>query len=199
MLALLVVSGFVVAQAKTQIIFWHAMGGTREELIQRMADDFNLTHPGIEVVVEYKGSYRDTLIAAQAAAIAGTGPHVLHSFEVGTQQNLDMGIYAVAEDLIDQYGIIIPWDDYLEPALNYYNIDGRQASFPWNSSNSILYYNKTMLDAIGETMPREPSFDDILRIGHALMDAGVAEAGITWPMHGVLRAVDGGTRREPRQ
>ncbi len=183
MLALLVVSGFVVAQEKTQITFWHAMSGTRELLIQRMVDDFNLTHPGIEVVVEYKGSYRDTLNAAQAAAVAGNAPHVLHSFEVGTQQNLDMGIYAVAEDLIDKYGIVIPWNDYLAPALNYYKIDGRQASFPWNSSNSILYYNKTMLDAIGETMPREPSFEDILRIGHALMDAGVAEAGITWPMH----------------
>ena len=183
MLALLVVSGLVVAQEKTQITLWHAMSGTRELLIQRMVDDFNLTHPGIEVVVEYKGSYRDTLNAAQAAAIAGDAPHVLHSFEVGTQQNLDMGIFAVAEDLINQYGIVIPWDDYLAPALNYYNIDGRQVSFPWNSSNSILYYNKTMLDAIGETMPREPSFEDILRIGHALMDAGAAEAGITWPMH----------------
>lgn len=183
MLALLVVSGLVVAQEKTQITLWHAMSGTRELLIQRMVDDFNLTHPGIEVVVEYKGSYRDTLNAAQAAAIAGDAPHVLHSFEVGTQQNLDMGIFAVAEDLINQYGIVIPWDDYLAPALNYYKIDGRQVSFPWNSSNSILYYNKTMLDGIGETMPREPSFEDILRIGHALMDAGVAEAGITWPMH----------------
>lgn len=183
LLVLLIASGLALGQEKTQIVFWHAMSGTRELLIQRMVDDFNLTHPGIEVLVEYKGSYRDTLNAAQAAATTGSGPHVLHSFEVGTQQNIDMGIYAIAEDLIDKYGIVIPWEDYLEPALNYYKLSGRQASFPWNSSNSILYYNKTMLDAIGETMPREPSFEDILRIGHALMDAGVAEAGITWPMH----------------
>lgn len=183
MLALFVVSGLALAQEKTQIIFWHAMSGTRELQIQRMVDDFNLTHPGIEVLVEYKGSYRDTLNAAQAAAIAGTGPHVLHSFEVGTQQNLDMGIYAVAEDLINRFGIIIPWDDYLAPALNYYKIDGKQASFPWNSSNSILYYNKTLLDAAGVTMPREPSFEDIVAIGQAVMNAGLCEAGITWPMH----------------
>jgi sn-glycerol 3-phosphate transport system substrate-binding protein len=183
MLALLVVSGLAIAQEKTQIIFWHAMSGTREALIQRMVDDFNLTHPGIEVIAEYKGSYRDTLNAAQAAARAGNAPHVLHSFEVGTQQLLDMGIFAVAEDLIDQYDIIIPWSDYIDPALNYYRVNGRQVSFPWNSSNSILYYNKTLLDKVGETMPREPTFEDILRIGHKLMDAGVAEAGITWPMH----------------
>ncbi|MCK4682261.1 ABC transporter substrate-binding protein [Candidatus Bipolaricaulota bacterium] len=183
MLALLVVSGLVVAQEKTQITLWHAMSGTRELLIQRMVDDFNLTHPGIEVAVEYKGSYRDTLNAAQAAAVAGNAPHVLHSFEVGTQQLLDMGIFALAEDLIDEYGVVIPWDDYLAAALNYYKIDGRQASFPWNSSNSILYYNKTLLDAAGVTMPREPTFEDIIAISNAVISAGVAEAGITWPMH----------------
>jgi sn-glycerol 3-phosphate transport system substrate-binding protein len=183
MLTLLVVSGLVVAQEKTEITLWHAMSGTRELLIQRMVDDFNLTHPGINVVVEYKGSYRDTLNAAQAAAVAGTAPHVLHSFEVGTQQLLDMGIFALAEDLIDEYGVVIPWDDYLAPALNYYNIGGRQASFPWNSSNSILYYNKTLLDAAGVTMPREPTFEDIIAISNAVISAGVAEGGITWPMH----------------
>jgi len=183
MLSLLVVSGLVVAQEKTEIILWHAMSGTRELQIQRMVDDFNLINPSINVTVEYKGSYRDTLTAAQAAAIAGTGPHVLHSFEVGTQQNVDMGIYAIAEDLIDRFGIVIPWDDYLAPALNYYKLDGKQASFPWNSSNSILYYNKTLLDAAGVTMPREPSFEDIVAIGQAVMSAGVAEAGITWPTH----------------
>jgi len=183
MLALLVVSGFALAQEKTQIVFWHAMSGARELLIQRMVDDFNLTNPSIEVLVEYKGSYRDTLNAGQAAAIAGNAPHVLHSFEIGTQQLLDMGIFAVVEDLIDQHGVVIPWEDYIGPALNYYKIDGKQASFPWNSSNSILYYNKTLLDAAGVTMPREPSFEDIIAIGNAIVNAGVAEAAITWPTH----------------
>jgi sn-glycerol 3-phosphate transport system substrate-binding protein len=183
LLALFAFSGLVLAQEKTQVTFWHAMSGTREMLIQRMADNFNLTHPGIEVVVEYKGSYRDTLNAAQAAAVAGNAPSVLHSFEVGTQQLLDMGIFALAQDVIDQYGVVIPWQDYLGPALNYYKVDGKQASFPWNSSNSILYYNKTLLDAAGVTMPREPTFEDIVAISNAVISAGVAEAGITWPMH----------------
>jgi len=183
MLALLVVSGFVVAQEKTQIIFWHAMGGTRVEHIQRMVDNFNLINPGIEVIVEYKGSYQDTLNAVQAAAIGGTVPHVFHTSQIAMQQLLDMGIIVQAEDLIEKYGIIIPWEDYIEPALSLYRVNGRQVAFPWNSSNSILYYNKTMLDAVGETMPREPTFEDILRIGHKVMDAGLAEAGITWPMH----------------
>jgi len=182
-LLLMVLSVFAFGQEKTKVVFWHAMGGDREALIQRMVDNFNLTHPNIEVTAEYKGSYRDTLNAAQAAARAGNAPNVLHSFEVGTQQLLDMGIFAVAEDVIDQYGVVIPWSDYLDPALNYYRVNGKQVSFPWNSSNSILYYNKTLLDKVGETMPREPTFKDIERIGKKLMDANLVDAAITWPMH----------------
>lgn len=182
-LMLLILSVMGVAQEKTEITLWHAMSGTREALIQRMVDDFNLTHPGIQVNVEYKGSYRDTLNAAQAAAVAGNAPHVIHSFEVGTQQLLDMGIFAVAEDLIDEYRLSVPWDDYVSPALNYYRVGGRQNAFPWNSSNSILYFNKTLLDEAGVTMPLKPTFQDILDIGQAVMEAGVADAGITWPMH----------------
>jgi sn-glycerol 3-phosphate transport system substrate-binding protein len=32
-------------------------------------------------------------------------------------------------------------------------------------------------------MPREPTFEDIVAISNAVISAGVAEAGITWPMH----------------
>ena len=61
---------------------------------------------------------------------------MLHSFEIGTQQLIDMGIFAVAEDIIDECGIVVPWEDYIDPALNYYRVGGRLNSFPWNSSNS---------------------------------------------------------------
>lgn len=171
------------AQDKVKITFWHAMGGWRVDFIQRMVDDFNLTHPKIEVTVEYKGSYRDTLNAALAAARAGTAPHVVQVFEVGTQQNIDSGIFAPVQDLTDQFGLVVPWQDYLDPVLNYYRVGGKLYSMPWNSSNPILYYNKTLLDKAGVTMPEKPTFEDILEIGQKIVESGVAEAAITWPLH----------------
>ncbi|HAF71063.1 MAG: Extracellular solute-binding protein family 1 [Acetothermia bacterium 64_32] len=175
--------GWVLAREKTQITFWHAMGGWRVEFIERMVADFNLTHPDIEVTVEYKGSYRDTLNAALAAARAGDAPHIVHSFEVGTQMNLDSGIFVPLEDLIDQYGLIVPWEDYIDPALNYYRVSGRLYCMPWNSSNPILYYNKTLLNAAGVEMPKKPTFEDIISISRAVKEKGLAEYGITWCLH----------------
>ena len=73
----LLVPGLALAQEeapKIEITFWHAMGGWRVPLIERMVEDFNLQYPWIHVTVEYKGSYTDTLNAAIAAARAGAGP-----------------------------------------------------------------------------------------------------------------------------
>ncbi len=182
-LALVFATGLALGQDKIKITFWHAMGGWRVPFIERMVQDFNLTHPWIEVTVEYKGSYTDTLNAALAAARAGAAPHVFHSFEVGTQLLVDSGIIVPLEDLIDKFNLVVPWEDYIDPVLNYYRIGGRLYCMPWNSSNPIVYYNKTMMDTAGVEVPRKPTYSDIYEISKKIVDAGVAEYGITWPVH----------------
>ncbi|MCF7876559.1 ABC transporter substrate-binding protein [Candidatus Bipolaricaulota bacterium] len=167
----------------TNIKFWHAMGGTRVDFIKRMVEDFNLFHPNIEVSVSYKGSYRETLTAAQAAAKTGNAPHVVQSFDIGTRENIDSGLFVPAGNLIDRFGIEVEWDDYIDSALNYYRVGGKLWGFPWNSSNAILYYNKDKFEEAGVTIPEKPTFEDIVEISQELVDSGVVEGGITWPLH----------------
>ncbi len=76
--AAMLFGGSIPASAeKVSISFWHVFGGGRTAFIQRMVDDFNYTHPNIEVQVEYKGSYRDTLNASLLAAKQGSAPHIV--------------------------------------------------------------------------------------------------------------------------
>lgn len=187
MLGLLAFSGIVLAQQKPiEVTFWHAMTGSRVEFVQRMVDDFNATHPGIHVTAEAKGSYNDTLIATQAAARAGNAPMVVQSYEIATQQLADMGIFASLDGLISKYNLTVPWSDYLQAALNYYRIGGKLYAMPWNSSTAILYYNKTLFDKAGVTMPQSPTFEDIVNIGRTIVKSGAAPAAITWPLHSWL-------------
>ena len=167
----------------TNIKFWHAMGGWRVDFIKRMVEDFNLLHPNIEVEVSYKGSYRETLTATITANRAGNPPHVIQSFDIGTKENIDSGIFAPAEELVDKFGIEVPWDDYIDPALNYYKVEDKLYSFPWNSSNPILYANKDKLMEAGVELPKKPTFEDIVEVGQEIVDSGAAEAAITWPLH----------------
>ncbi|MFB6291181.1 MAG: ABC transporter substrate-binding protein [Candidatus Bipolaricaulia bacterium] len=167
----------------TKIKFWHAMGGTRVDFIKRMVKDFNLFHPTINVDVTYKGSYRETLTATQAAAKTGNAPHVIQSFDIGTRENIDSGLFVPAGDLVERFNINVNWDDYIDSALNYYRVQGKLWGFPWNSSNAILYYNKDKFKKAGVTIPEKPTFEDIVEISQKLVDSGVVEGGITWPLH----------------
>lgn len=167
----------------TKIKFWHAMGGTRVDFIERMVEDFNLFHPGINVNVTYKGSYRETLTATQAAARTGNAPQVIQSFDIGTRENIDSGLFVPAGNLVEKFDIDVNWDDYVKSALNYYRVEGKLWGFPWNSSNAILYYNKDKFEEAGVSIPRKPTFEDIIEISQKLVDSGVVEGGITWPLH----------------
>lgn len=159
------------------------MGGWRVDFIKRMVEDFNLLHPNINVEVSYKGSYRETLTATITANRAGNPPAVIQSFDIGTKENIDSGVFAPAEELTERFNIDVPWDDYIDPALNYYKVGGTLHSFPWNSSNPIMYLNKDLLEEAGAEIPEKPTFADIVEEGKKVVDSGAADYAITWLLH----------------
>ena len=175
--------GWGLAQEKTQIAFWHAMGGWRIGVIERMCADFNEIFPQYEVVPEFKGSYRDTLNAAIAAARAGAPPGVVQIFEVGTRMAIDSGIFEPAQEVIEECGLDVDWSQYIPATMSYYTIDGVVYSFPFNSSNPILYYNKDIFEKAGIELPRKPTFKDIYEAAKKIVESGYATYGITWPVH----------------
>ncbi|MGD8251625.1 MAG: ABC transporter substrate-binding protein [Desulfobacterales bacterium] len=182
-LLFLALPALVGAAEKVQIQFWHAMGGARTAFIQRMVEDFNFTHPDIEVKAEYKGSYRDTLNASILAAKQGSAPHVVHIFEVGSQLAIDSGIFMAFEDSLkpDDNAML---DDFVDGVANYYRIDNKFFSIPFNSSNPILYYNKSLFEKAGLDPDAPPtSYGDLMAASKKIMSSGAAPHGITWPLH----------------
>ncbi|HEY88812.1 MAG TPA: ABC transporter substrate-binding protein [Thermoflexia bacterium] len=165
------------------IDFWHAFGGGRKALIERMVADYNYTHPGIYVRVENKGSYRDTMNAAILAAQQDSAPHVVQIFEVGSQMAMDSGIFTPIEGLVQ--GLEFQPDDYIEGVTNYYKFGGQFYSMPWNSSNPVLYYNKDIFKAAGLDPEAPPeTFEEMLTACDAIVSSGAAENCISWPLHG---------------
>lgn len=171
------------AAEKVKISFWHAFGGGRTSFIQRMVDDFNVTHPGIEVNVEAKGSYRDALNASLLAAKQKQAPHIVQYFEVGSQFAMDSGIFVPFADFLkdSDYAMM---DDFIPPVANYYKIDGKFNSIPWNSSNPVLYYNKTIFKKAGLDPENPPkTYGEVLKACEKIVSSKAAAKGITWPLH----------------
>src|SRR3977135_4237875 len=62
---------------------WHAMTGGNNDIVNKLAEEFNASQSDYKVVPSYKGSYPDTMNAGIAAFRAGTAPHLMWGFDAG--------------------------------------------------------------------------------------------------------------------
>src|SRR5690606_8960535 len=72
------------AQAATDITFWHSMEGPLGERVAKIAQDFNAGQSDYVVHPVYKGACGESMTAGIAAFRAGNAPDLLQVFEVGT-------------------------------------------------------------------------------------------------------------------
>ncbi len=85
-----------------EIQWWHAMRSARGEVCEAMIKEFNESQDKYVVVGTNKGNYDETVNAGIAAIRAKKHPHILQSFEVGTQTMMLSGaIYPVYELMKD--------------------------------------------------------------------------------------------------
>lgn len=169
------------AQAQVTVKFWHAMSGKRIELLKNLSRDFEKSHPGIKVDVQYTGSYNDTLNKTIAAIRAGQAPHVFHLYEIGTRGMIDGGMVVPIDDLAKGR---INWKDYIDVVVSYYTVDGKVYSMPFNSSTPILFYNKSFFQKAGLDPNRPPdTWGRVEKMGKQIIDRKVAEFGVVWNLH----------------
>lgn len=167
------------ADAK-EILFWHAFGDEkRSTWIAERAEEFNALQDEFTVVPERKGSYRETLQAAVLAHRQGDAPHIVQIFEVGSRLALDSGIFKPIGDIGS-----FDTSDYITPVLNYYTMNGKVHSIPFNSSSPILYTNKDMMERAGLD-PEDPpeTYGGILSAARRAKDAGLEGAGLGFNVH----------------
>ncbi|MCW8086409.1 sn-glycerol-3-phosphate ABC transporter substrate-binding protein UgpB [Sabulicella glaciei] len=128
----------------TEIQFWHGLAQPLGGLLEAIANDFNNSQNRARVVSTFRGGYPETMVAAIAAFRAGTAPHIVQMFEVGTGTMMAAGrAIKPLHELLRETNVNINFDDYLPAVRGYYSLaDGRMMSMPFNSSTAIMFYNK---------------------------------------------------------
>ncbi|MDG2057301.1 MAG: sn-glycerol-3-phosphate ABC transporter substrate-binding protein UgpB [Tateyamaria sp.] len=163
-----------VSMAQTEIQWWHAMGGTNGERVDKIAADFNASQSDYTVVPAYKGNYTETMTAAVAAFRAKEHPHLVQVFEVGTATMMAAkgAIYPVEQMMADS-GEPFDKSDYLPAVISYYQTpEGELLSMPFNSSTPVLWYNADALSAAGVEPPK--TWADVKTAAKALVGNGMA-------------------------
>ncbi|WP_431855785.1 sn-glycerol-3-phosphate ABC transporter substrate-binding protein UgpB [Azospirillum sp.] len=148
--ALALLAGPAAAQ-KIQLEFWHGLpqplGGQLEQVVQ----GFNASQNKIQVNPTFKGSYPEAMQSAIAAFRAGNAPHVVQMFEVGTATMMAAGpAIKPVYQLLQETGSTLDPKSYLPAVAGYYTTaDGKLMSMPFNSSTTILFYNKDAFQKAG--------------------------------------------------
>lgn len=136
------------------IKWWHALEEQYSETVDKIVGDFNASQDLITVEAEYIGNYtklNEALVAAHAAGTdlpaitAANTPYVAEYGAGGLTEDLTPYIQATGYDLSD-------FGDGMIAASSY---GGKQVSLPFLISTQIVYYNKSMADELGITVPEK--------------------------------------------
>ena len=170
------------ALAKTEIQFWHAMGGELGEKTAAIAEAFNASQNDYTIVPIYKGNYTETLTAAIAAFRAGEQPHIVQVFEVGTATMMAAkgAVYPVYQLMADS-GEPFNAADYLPSVVGYYtDTDGNMLSMPFNSSTPVMYYNRNAFQQAGLDPANPPkTWPEVEEASRKIIASGAATCGFT--------------------
>jgi sn-glycerol 3-phosphate transport system substrate-binding protein len=176
------------AHAVVELQWWHAMTGANNDIIVKLANDFNAAQSEYKVVPSYKGSYPDTMNAGIAAFRAGNAPHIMQVFEVGTATMMAAtGAVKPVHVLMKEAGEAFDPKAYLSAITGYYSTSkGEMLSFPFNSSSTVMWYNKDALKKAGLSPDAPPkTWPEVFDAAKKLKAAGYATCGfsnawVTW-------------------
>jgi sn-glycerol 3-phosphate transport system substrate-binding protein len=140
---------------KIVVRFWHAMNGDLEKKLNAIAAEYNQSQDKYEIKPEFEGTYEELLTKFRSTAASNEVPALVQSSEITTKYMIDSKKITPVQQYIDK-------DHYdtskLEKAItNYYTVNGKMYSMPFNSSTPVLIYNKDAFKKAGLDPEKAPS------------------------------------------
>ena len=174
------------AQSRVQVEFWHGLAQPLGGLLEKIATDFNAAQTQYQVNPSFKGSYPETMVGAIAAFRAGNAPHIVQMFEVGTATMMAArGAVKPVYELMRETGVAFDPNAYVPAVKGYYSLpDGRMVSMPFNSSTTIMFYNKDAFKKAGLDPAKPPqTWPDLIAAAKKIKAANAAPCAFTtaWP------------------
>lgn len=170
---------------KQIVTFWHSMGGAGQEAINAIVDAYNESQDKVQVNAEYQGTYDEALTKFHSVAGTDSAPTMIQVFEIGTMSMINSGQIEPIQNYVDAENYDM---SYLEENIvNYYTIDEKFYSMPFNSSTPVMYYNKDAFEAAGldpETPPA--TFEEIEEVSKKIMEANPDMRGFALQAYGWL-------------
>ncbi len=183
-----------------QLTFWNNWDNVNMEVINELVDEFNASHPNIQVGSVFQ-PYSEMMTLLQTAIVSGNTPDVAAVDLIFLPQ-------LVVTDGVQSLDEYIAQDDYpvddFYPLLSGYDVmDGQRYALPVSTNNMQLIWNKDLFEAAGLDPEVSPTTWEEMRqmaiqcqdpdngvVGFEFYTQPVGE-GITWQFQVWLWAAGG--------
>ncbi|WP_352523734.1 ABC transporter substrate-binding protein [Heyndrickxia oleronia] len=170
---------------KQMVTFWHSMSGAGQETLKQIVEDYNNSQDKIQVNAEFQGTYDEALTKFHTVAGTKSAPSIIQVFEIGTKSMINSGNIVPIQKFVDKEKYDMSGLE--QNILNYYTIDNKLYSMPFNSSTPVMYYNKDAFKKAGidpENPPR--TFEEIENISKSITKANPDMKGFALQAYGWL-------------
>lgn len=160
------------------VLLWHGLTGATDDAIEFLADRYNASQDRVRVELEPQGSY-DSTIDKYIQSGQGDRPDLVMFPEYVAQQMIDSDSVIPVESCLQASGFDL--SSFRPATLATYSTGGVQWAMPFNVSNPVLYYNRSVFRAAGLDPDDPPrSFDELRAYSQAIVDSGAASYGMVF-------------------
>lgn len=182
----LLASGALAQSQRVTVQFWYSLGGSLGETVQALVNRFNASQDQVTVVAQYAGGYDDAINKLLAAVRSKNPPHVVQVYDIGTRLMVDSQATIPIQDLAQRDRLDL--GRFLPQPLNYYTVEGKLQSMPFNSSTPLVYFNLNALQEAGLKPKQEWTFEELAQAARKLTkrdkDGKVVRYGIALADYG---------------
>jgi sn-glycerol 3-phosphate transport system substrate-binding protein len=136
------------------ISLWHSEAAANADTLERLASRYNSSQNEVRVQPSFQGTDEELIAKLVTSLGSGQVPAVALLAEPDTQEMIDSGAAAPAQDFIDREGYDL--SDLDQKAIQYYTWQGKLWAMPFCSGIPLLYYNKAVFREVGLDPERPP-------------------------------------------
>ncbi|HXY90889.1 MAG TPA: ABC transporter substrate-binding protein [Acidimicrobiia bacterium] len=159
------------AKGTVQITMWHSMPRANEQTLQKLTDQFNSSQSKVKVNLLNQVTYDDTFTKYKSGLSSGDLPDIVQLQDTDQAQMIDTRtvLPAAACAKADNYS----FSAFLPRVLSYVSIKGTVYAMPFNTSGSVLFYNKNAFQKAGLDPTQPPTtLDEVRSDAQKLKDSG---------------------------
>jgi sn-glycerol 3-phosphate transport system substrate-binding protein len=161
----------------TEVVVWHPYVATQLSTFESLVAEFNESHPGIGVAIEFQGDQNETLAKVQQGLPLGDLPALVAMGDWNTQFMIDSGAAVPAQACIDAGASGAERFDELLPSVrSAFSVNEALWPVAFALATEILVVNEAHFEQAGLDPADLPgTLDELEAAALAIQEAGVTE------------------------